>query len=101
MKPDPLQSLLAAARRAAPTASADLAAPPGFATRVVAHAFAARPRADQGEVTFAFRFFGAACALALALAAWNYTATAAEHSADQAYAFDPVGEVLAAYTTDS
>lgn len=100
-------SRLAAAARRAPLApredSADLFAPAGFATRVVAHA-GLRPSAGLfGGLAFerlAARALGFACAGALAVTVWaSMPATATAGSADTAATttdayLDPVGAII-------
>lgn len=105
----PWTSLVAAARRAprVARADADVAAPAGFATRVVAHA-GLRPAVGvagglfgAGFERLAARALGLACACALAVTVWgSLPATAEARSTDStvttdAY-LDPVGDYLAA-----
>jgi len=89
------QRLVASARRHPD--DRDLTAPYGFATRVVALAFAAeRPVASLFE-RFSLRAMGVACLLALAAVAANYSSVRQlfdEQAAPTAAADDPMAEMV-------
>ncbi len=101
----PWSRLAAAARRApvaAPDVAADLFAPAGFATRVVAHA-AIRPSVGLfGALDFerlAARALGLACAGALAMSVWagmpsSVEARPTETAASTDAYLDPVGAII-------
>ncbi|QYM79882.1 hypothetical protein K0B96_04490 [Horticoccus luteus] len=96
-RPDPLQPwwrLTAAARRA-PIAR-DEAMPYGFATRVVARAFADMPVASTSLFTqLSWRAFGVAAALALGFLAVNFQSlTQQQPIEDTVLNADPVSAVL-------
>lgn len=96
-RPDPLQPwwrLTAAARRLSTTD--DEAAPYGFATRLVAQAWAKPPAsATSLFVQLSWRAFGVAAALALAILAINFqTLTQQQPIEDTLLNVDPVSTVL-------
>lgn len=96
-RPDPLQPwwrLTAAARRL--STADDAAAPHGFATRVVARAWA-EPRASSAAlfVQLSWRAFGVAAVVALAILAVNFeTLTQQQPIEDALLNVDPVSTVL-------
>jgi len=95
----PLFRLVAAARRAS-KATADEAAPSGFATRVVAHAGLCRqvPGFGIGLERLAARMLGLAALCAVATVLWSGLSGAGEAYAASAadMDLDPVGVILEA-----
>lgn len=85
---------LTALARTSPAGS-DEAAPYGFATRVAAQAWAARPGV-RGALfeKFALRALMAAVALSLASMAYSYTALMTDNDEDFSLASDPLPELL-------
>ena len=86
---------LTALARTAPTGG-EASAPPGFATRVVAHAFAASRGGSPLALfeKFALRGLVAAGVLSLASVAYSYTALTTPLDDELSLAADPLPELL-------
>jgi hypothetical protein len=88
------EKLVAAARKA--PQAADVPAPYGFSTRVVALAFSQQPQGQSVFARLSLRAAAFACLLALGAVAANYTAIkgAFGDDASNAASDDPIGEVV-------
>lgn len=89
---DTIWMRITALARHAPEAPAGLP-PPGFSTRIVARAFAARGRTDEFLVRYALRALGLAGALAVVCLLGNLGLVTNDMSAE-ADINDPVGEFI-------
>lgn len=76
----------------------DTSAPPGFATRIAAHAMSVEPRPLVSLFEqFSLRALGLACLLMFATLAASYPALANGEEEDELIVLDPVGEMLAMF----
>ena len=92
---DPWQELLSVARRAPHAAEVTERAPLGFATQVVARAYASPDRAWGGLFEqFAWRALGLAAGVAAVSVVWSYAPFAQPKESDLAVEQDPVAIVL-------
>jgi len=89
----PWQRLVAATRRAPD--DREVAAPPGFATRMAALAFSTDQASPSLFARFSLRALGVACLLMVASFASNYSALASVFAEDDPLLMDdPVAEFL-------